>query len=113
MAKPFTFGELGEPPRSPRRRISWRSIVVVVAGLVAAAPLALSTLYDLPAELFALTPMALWVGVWFLFRQLDAPAPDQPPPPRRDDPPPDPRPRPRAPGSPRPTRRTRRTEVVA
>ncbi len=113
MAKPFTFGAPGEPGRPPRHRISWRSMCIVAAGLVAAAPLALSIAYDLPAEIFAVTPMALWVGVWFLFRQLDARAPDQPPPPRRDDPPPDPRPRPRAPGSPRPTRRARRSEVVA
>jgi hypothetical protein len=84
---------------------------MLAAGVVAVAPLALSTVYDLPAEIFALTPMALWIALWIFFRQLDARAPDWPPPPRRDDRP-DPGPRPRAPGSPRPTRRARSTETV-
>ena len=37
---------------------------MLAAGVVAVAPLALSTVYDLPAEIFALTPMALWIALW-------------------------------------------------
>ena len=96
------------------RDLPWRAIAIVIAGLVAVTPIALSAIYDdLPPVLFAVPPMVMYVGIWMVFRQLDAPRPGSAPrPPRRRGPPRSPAPRPLTSGTPRAKARAARPTPI-
>ncbi len=83
----------------------WARALMVVASVLVAGPIVLSLFYDLPPLVFAVPPAVLYVAIWWLFRQLDAPRRPKPPP-RRRRPPRPPQPLPHTPGA-RPRRKKR------
>ncbi len=61
----------------------WSWVWALAATALVVGPLALGAAFDLPSVVLAVPPMTVWIAIWMVFRNLDAPPPRRPPPRRR------------------------------